>query len=248
MPITHFFRRATQPGVAMASVLLPVLLLMLLAVLLPVLTACSKPAATESVAATAAKLTIAQGNSQYGQAGAVLAIPVILRATDAGGAGVKDVPVNLAIGDGGGSVDPASAKTDEKGEIKAKWTLGAGQVGQSLIASAPGTTPDTLRATGIIPNAIVVVQGNSQSAKVGTLLTNSIVIRVVGDGNVPMVGVNVGLQIVSGAGAISPASAVTGALGEVTVKWTMGAVAGPNSAQVSASTITPALISATGTP
>lgn len=93
--------------------------------------------------------------------------PAATEAAAASGAGVKDVPINLAIGDGGGSVDPASAKSDEKGEIKAKWILGPGQVAQSLIASAPGTTPDTLMATGILPNAIVVVQGNAQSARVG---------------------------------------------------------------------------------
>ena len=234
MPHTSLLRRIARLGVATTSLLGA--------------QACSKPAATEAAAARAAKLTIVQGNGQSGQAGIVLAIPVVMRATDASGAGVKDVPINLAIGDGGGSVDPASAKSDDKGEIKAKWILGPGQVAQSLIASAPGTTPDTLMATGILPNAIVVVQGNAQSARVGTLLSNSIILRIVGDGNVPMVGINIGLQIIGGGGAITPASAVTSALGEVTVKWTMGAVAGPNTAQVSASTITPALLTANGTP
>ena len=217
---------------------------------LPVILAgCSAPGATGAGGTPAVKaLTVVQGSGQEGQVGRLLPTPVILRATDASGVGIKDVSINLAIGDGVGSVDPPSAKTDEKGEIKAKWTLGPAAVAQSLIASAPGVHPETLSANGIVPSTIVVVQGNLQSGRVTTELPTSIVLRVVSTDNVPMVGVTVGMQVVGGGGSITPQSAVTSALGEVTVKWKLGAAAGPNNANVIVSTLPPGLLSATATP
>lgn len=55
-------------------------------------------------------------------------------------------------------------------------------------------------------------------------------------------------QVVTGGGSISPQTAVTNAFGEVTVKWTLGAVAGPNSATAAASTLAPVQLSATANP
>ncbi|MBI2796684.1 MAG: hypothetical protein HYX65_08280 [Gemmatimonadetes bacterium] len=219
-----------------------------LALALALLAGCSAPGATGTGAASASRLTVVQGSGQSGQVGRLLPTQVVLRATDDDGNGVKDVPVNLAIGDGVGSVDPPSARTDENGEVKAKWTLGPSAVSQTLIASAPGVHPETLSASGIVPSTIVIAQGNLQSGKVTTELTNSIVIRVTSSTNVPMVGVTVALQVVGGGGAITPQSAVTSALGEVSVKWKMGTVAGPNTANVIVSTIPPALLTATATP
>jgi len=211
------------------------------------LTSCAKKDVTTAVAVADA-LTIVQGNNQAVQGGKALPLPVVLRATDKSGAGIAGVPVTLAVGDGGGGVDPASAITDAKGEIKANWTVGTLQPGQSLYASSPGVAAVTLTAVAILPTDIIIAQGNNQSAKAGSSLTNSIVVRVIGPNNTPMQGITVGFQITAGGGAITPQSAVTSALGEVTAKWTVGAVAGVNTAVVNASIVSPVTITATGTP
>ena len=88
----------------------------------------------------------------------------------------------IRLGDGGGAVDPASAVSDAKGEIKAKWTLGPSVPAQTLFASTPGVNAVQLTALAILPADVSIAQGNNQSAKVGTTLANSIVIRVVGTG------------------------------------------------------------------
>jgi len=118
---------------------------------------------------------------------------------------------------------------------------------QSLLASAPGVVPITVGATGLLPTQIILAQGNNQSAKTGTALTNSVIVRVVGTGNVPMQGVTVGFQVLSGGGGMTPATVVTNALGEASTKWTMGA-AGAQTASASAGSLTPVSISATATP
>jgi hypothetical protein len=193
-------------------------------------------------------LIIVQGNFQSAQAGFDLPTPVILRVTDKDGRGLADVPVTLTIGSGGGSVNPPSAATDVKGEVKTKWTLGPGVTTQTLIASAPGVAPVTIHATGYLPSDIIVAQGNNQSARTGQALPNPIVVRIVATGNIPMVGVPVAFQVASGGGAIAPQSILTNALGEATVRWTMGLQPGVNTAIVTASTLSPVTLTATATP
>ncbi|MBA4070775.1 MAG: hypothetical protein C0497_02925 [Gemmatimonas sp.] len=193
-------------------------------------------------------LTIVQGNTQAGQAGLDLPTPIVLRVTDKSGLGMPDISVTLAIGEGGGIVTPASATTDARGEVKAKWTLGPRAVNQTLIASAPGVEPVTIRATGLVPSEIIIAQGNNQTAKVGLALQNAIVVRVLAAGNVAMVGVPVAFQVTAGGGAFSPQSIVTNSLGEATVKWTVGLLPGANSAIVTVSTLSPVTLSATATP
>lgn len=209
-------------------------------------TAACKKATTEVVLPDA--IALVQGNAQSVQAGLLLPTPVVVRVIDKNGLGMPSIPVTFVLSDGGGSVTPASAISDARGEVTVKWTLGPIQPVQSLTASASGVTPVRIQAQAILPSDITVAQGNNQTAKAGVLLTNSIVVRVTGTGNLPMVGVPVAFQVTSGGGAITPQTILTNALGEATAKWTLGSVAGQNTATVSTAALTPVVLSATGTP
>ncbi|MES3032367.1 MAG: Ig-like domain-containing protein [Gemmatimonadota bacterium] len=208
------------------------------------LTGCKKVVEVEAVDA----LTLVSGGSQVRQAGRLLPAPLVFRATSAGGAALGAATITIVIVQGGGAVDSASIKTDENGEARVKWTLGPGATLQVLQASVPDVEPLVVTATGIVPSDIVIAQGNNQSARIGVALTNSVVVRVLGANNTPMDSINVTFQITGGGGAIAPQSILTNASGEATVKWTMGPVAGANTALVRASTIDPVTISATATP
>jgi len=209
------------------------------------LVGCQKPAVTE--APVVAALTVVQGNDQSVQAGKELPHPVVLRVTDRSGVKMAGIPVTLVVAAGGGTVSPASGVTDAQGEYSAKWTVGPVADNQ-LLASISGLDPVRITALGIVPSDIIIAQGNSQTAIKGGALLTSIVVRVVGGGNVPMVGITVLFQVLSGGGAISPQSAVTSSLGEVTVKWTLGTVVGTQTAVVTASTLSPATLTATALP
>ena len=202
---------------------------------------------TAATSKTPASLVLVQGGAQSGQAGRDLPNPIVLRLLDASGEGVPGVTVTLSVAAGGGAVTPPSDTTDAHGEFRAKWTLGPGAILQSLLAAAPGVTPVSIGATGLLPTQIILVQGNNQTAKTGTALTNSVIVRVVGSANVPMQGVTVGFQVVAGGGGMNPATVVTNALGEATTKWTMGA-AGTQSAYVSSGSLPTVSVSATATP
>ena len=166
---------------------------------------------------------------------------------DSAGVGIPGVTVTLAVVVGGGSVTPASDTTDSRGEFRTKWTLGPNSVLQTITASVAGVTPIPIAATGLLPTQIVLVQGNNQTAKTASALTNSIIVRVVGNGNVPMQGITVGFQVLTGGGGMSPLTVVTNALGEATTKWTVGA-AGSNTALVVSGSLTPVTLNATATP
>jgi hypothetical protein len=83
---------------------------------------------------------------------------------------------------------------------------------------------------------------------VGTALATSIVVRVLGPNNVPMVGVPVAAQVTVGGGSFTPPTALTNATGEVTLRWTIGTTAGANTASIQVWTLDPVSLSATGTP
>jgi len=211
--------------------------------LLLALGGCKKVVEPENVAA----LTLVSGDLQVRQASRALRSPLVFRATSAAGTGVAGAAITLVVVQGGGAVDSASVRTDANGEARVKWTLGP-ESGQALLATVIGATPLRVTATGIVPSDIVVAQGSNQSARVGVALLNNVVIRVLGANNTPMDSVNVTFQITSGGGAIAPQSALTNASGEATVKWTMGPIAGANTASVRAATIDPVTINANATP
>jgi hypothetical protein len=211
------------------------------------LSSCKKESTDATAPSTVASIAIVQGNNQVRQANRRLSLPVVFRATDPNERAVPGAVMTLLVESGGGSVDSASIRTDANGEARIRWTLGPGGT-QALLASAPGATPVRASATALVPLDLVVAQGNNQTAKAGTALPNAVVVRVLGSNNTPLDSIVVSVQVTSGGGAITPQSVVTNTQGEATLRWTLGGIAGPNTAAIRASTLDPVIIAATGTP
>lgn len=197
-------------------------------------------------APVAGSLVLVQGNNQQAQGGTELPNPIVIRVLDAEANPLAKYPVGFAVAQGGGSVSPGSALSDENGEVKVKWIVGPNEISQLLRASVPAVEAITVNAIALLPSDIIIAQGNNQSAKASGPLPNPIVIRIVGPGNVPMKGIAVAFQVVSGGGLISPQSAITNALGEVTTRWTVGAAAGANTLAVSSGSLQAVSMTATG--
>lgn len=193
---------------------------------------------------TPGSLILVQGNNQQVQGGSELPNPIVVRLLATDGSPIDKQPIGFAVATGGGTVNPGSALTDENGEVKVKWTLGPNEVTQTLRATVSSIEPLTISAVGLLPTDLIVAQGNNQTAKASAALPNPIVMRVTGPGNVPMKGITVAFQVVSGGGLISPQSAITNATGEVTARWTLGAAAGVQSIAVSAGSLQPITLSA----
>lgn len=227
----------------MSSVIARRLPSLALLALLPLVTACEK--ASGPLAASG--LLVVQGNRQVAAAGTALPAPVVVRVLAEDGSPVEGTPVGFAVHLGNGTVEPATALSDANGEAKTRWTLGANQNAHELLATVPGVEAVTITATGVVPSDLLVVQGNNQVARAGTALPVQIVLRVVGDNNTPIPGVPITLQVTAGGGSLNPASAITNASGEVTVRWTLGNQAGLQNVQASALNLSPIILTATGT-
>jgi hypothetical protein len=206
-------------------------------------TACQK--ATEPL--SAADLVIVQGNHQAAAAGTLLPTPIVVRVRASDGSPVEGVPVAFAVQLGNGTVEPATALSDANGEARTRWTLGAHQPAHELLSSVPGVDPITITARGVVPDELLVAQGNNQSARAGTALPVQIVLRVVGANNTPIPGVPISLAVLEGSGSLNPASATTNAAGEITVRWTLGSQVGGQQVRASALNLAPAILSANGT-
>jgi len=198
-----------------------------------------------TVAPVPGRVVVVQGQAQMAAVGSLLPVQLIVRVLSTEGAPMPQVPVSFSVTQGGGTIDPPSQASDANGEVKAKWTLGPASATQQVTASVRGLDPVPVNATGILPSDLVIVQGNNQTAKAGAALATQVIVRVVGTGNVPIPNQNVAFAIATGGGSISPASAVTNALGEVTVRWTLGPTLGAQTATATAGTVGPAVLIAT---
>lgn len=225
----------------------------LLVTLVLSLSACSLLSkSTAPVETTAAPvpttITVVQGNDQVAQAGRPLGTPLVLRVVDAFGKGVARQTASFIVATGGGVVDPATAVSDTNGEMRVRWTLGTATQSQTIQASVIAIPAVAINATALFPIQVVLVQGGSQSGKVALPLKNDVVVRVVGPGNLPMVGVVVSFRVTEGGGALSAQSVATNAVGEVAVKWTMGAVPGPNTLVATTGELAGAVVAAVAIP
>lgn len=200
------------------------------------------------VVQTPGSITLVQGNLQSIQGGQELPNPIIVRLLDTDGKPIAKTAVGFSVVNGGGAVTPGSALTDENGEAKTKWLLGASETNQTLQARAPGLDPLNINAIALLPTDLVIAQGNNQSAKPSAGLPNPIVIRVVGPNNAPMKGIAVAFQVIAGGGLISPQSGLTNALGEVTARWSLGAAAGGQTLAVSSGSLQPITLTAIAVP
>jgi hypothetical protein len=103
----------------------------------------------------------------------------------------------------------------------------------------------------LVGSNLVKVSGDNQIGAVGSVLPNSLVVRVVNSQNNPQSGVTVNFAVTSGGGSVSPTSAVTNSSGEASTVLTLGSVpTGTDGVVVTATAdgIGSATFSATATP
>ena len=105
-----------------------------------------------------------------------------------------------------------------------------------LLAGFPGCSATAVDAV-ITPASLIVVQGNLQSAAVGTQLPTAVVMRVRGSDGLPLAKVPISFSVTAGGGAVDPGTVVSDANGEVKAKWSLG----PLQVQQSLSAVAPGL-------
>jgi hypothetical protein len=96
------------------------------------------------------------------------------------------------------------------------------------------------------PTAIVILNGQNQTAATSTALPTAFTVVVVGSFNVPMPGQPVTWLVVApGGGSLSTASSVTDQNGLASTTYTTGTTAGTVKIQASSNSLTPVLFTVT---
>jgi hypothetical protein len=156
-----------------------------------------------------------------GVAGQPLSDSIAAKVTDQYGNPVPGATVLWTVRAGGGSISPASNVTGPTGVARAAWTLGPSLDSAQVSEAAAGLT---LRARftsqAQLPLGATLVKrgGDAQTGTVGTTLATPLKVAVVLPGGVGVSGVRV---VWTGAGHLSPDTAVTNAQGEATASWTL---------------------------
>jgi hypothetical protein len=211
----------------------------------------------ESAAGT---LAIVEGNGQEGSAGAALPNPLIVRLTDDQDVGIPDRTVVWVVNSGGGTISPSTGMTDAEGFASAEWTLGPAGGSQRVTAQVPGIGTVTFTAASSgdgdgdggepVPASVERVEGDGQSAPVGTEVPVEPAVRVLDEEGRPVEGYEVTFVVVGGGGSVSGATRTTGADGIARVGgWTLGPTPGTNTLEARAGSLagSPVIFTAEGT-
>jgi hypothetical protein len=186
----------------------------------------------------AAKIEIVSGDKQKGPAGTTLAQQVVVRVLDTRDRPVANQDVTFTIGSGGGSVAPATVKSNAAGEAAASWTLGPTSGGHLLRVQTPrggsGMLEISFSATAVAGSGSVLaeVSGDEQIGPVSSALADPLVVKATDALGNPVADVEVAWSV-SGGGSIAPATVVTGADGLAAAERVLGPTAGAQSAQAS---------------
>ncbi|HYF39998.1 MAG TPA: Ig-like domain-containing protein, partial [Gemmatimonadales bacterium] len=189
----------------------------------------------------AARIAVAEGNGQQGRVGDTLSLPVAVVVTDSKDRPVVGVAVDFGIQDGsGGTASPTQVVTGDSGIARTTVTLGprVGPVtGRAWIAVADGQeeveTEFTAEALPADAYGLTLKFGDLQSAPVGTVLPDSLVVLVTDAFGNPIADQPVNWAA-EGGGSVSAAATRTDANGETWVKRTLGSTAGSQTTTASA--------------
>jgi glucose/arabinose dehydrogenase len=163
-------------------------------------------------------------------AGSAIAEPIAVRVRLADGHPVRGASVAWTTGSGSGTVSDATSITDEEGRALTRWTLGTSSGSQSLTVTATGIAPLSITATALVgaPASVAIISGNGQSATVGTVLPDPLVVRVTDQYGNPTPNTRIEWTVLQGGGSVSTSVSTTDATGRANAQWALGPVEGEN--------------------
>jgi len=207
--------------------------------------------ASVTVAQRAAQLQKLSGDAQTAPVVTVLADSLVLIVNDSRGNAIAGVSVAFAASASGGSVSPGSAATGAGGRVAAQWTFGTAAGAHTVTATPAGGTTTAqfgATATAAAADSVFAASGNAQTGTVGAALPAPLVVKVIDQYANGVAGADVVFTPAAGSGSVNPTNVQTGANGEASTTWTIGATLGSQSVEASAAGLKgdPVTFTATG--
>jgi hypothetical protein len=182
------------------------------------------------------------GDSQTAVVGQLLTDTLVVQLTNINNDPVAGVDVQFTIlaGGTGGSLNPATARSNADGLAKSVWTL-AHIAGEQKVRAQVSGTPLTsglykdFVATALpdVPDTVFAVAGDSQSSIVSQALADSLSVLVTDQFGNPITGESVNWAVPANQGTVSSPLLVTGPDGRTSVQRVLGPTAGTQTATAS---------------
>jgi adhesin/invasin len=169
------------------------------------------------------------GDGQTGAAGSGLPDSLTVQLRTQAGAPVQGATVAWLVLSGGGHVSPATSRTDVQGRARTSWVMGPA-VGPAQASARVDDGALTFSAVARVgaPAAVQVSGGDGQSGTRGTILPDSLVVRVVDAHGHAVPGVQVQWSVLRGEGHLESATSTTGSDGKARTRWAVGFTPGEN--------------------
>lgn len=188
------------------------------------------------------RIEIISGDEQTGIVGDPLPDSLVVRITDSKDRPVVDLPVEFVPVGAGDAVDllPDTAVTNADGRAWSHWVLGTRsgtlQVKARALGRASVNATFTATAQPGPPHTLSLIGGSGQSGVVGTMLDDSLLVRVIDQFNNPLENQVVSWTAEDG-GTVSAATTPTDAQGRAGVLWELGGQAGTQTSHASISAL-----------
>ncbi len=127
-------------------------------------------------------------------------------------------------------------------------TLKVAVVAAALVAGLAACSGSDTVAPTVAVSALTIVSGNGQTGTVGTVLPDTLKVKVTDQNGNVVVGETISWTVTAGGGTVTPSSAAADANGIASTVWTLGATAGAQTvtaASASNPNLTPVTFTAT---
>jgi hypothetical protein len=190
----------------------------------------------------ASQLVKISGDSQEDTAGSSLANPLVVEVRNDEDLPVGGVAVAFEVMSGGGSLSVFQQLTDSNGRATTVWTLGNTPGENTVQVTSSGLTgsPLTFTANGLALPAtqIMKISGDNQEGTVGSPLASPLVVEIRNDNDLPIGGVAVAFEVLTGGGSLSGSQQITDSAGRANTVLTLGNTPSENTVQVTSSGLT----------
>jgi len=197
------------------------------------------------------KMEVAAGNNQTAPVGRLVSVAPSVVVRNAANEPIGGVVVTFAVATGGGSVVGSRQVTDVTGTATVGgWFLGPLPGTNTLTATSQGISTVTFTATGAAatPVSMVAVSQTTQSAPIGTNVSDPPSVIVRDDQGIPVPGVEVKFTVSTGGGSVVGSPDTTNANGVATLtSWKLGGVVGQNTVTATATGLPSVTFNATAT-
>ncbi len=184
------------------------------------------------------KMDATAGSGQTAPVGRLVPVAPTVVVRTAANEPIEGVVVTFVVASGGGTVVGSRQVTDVTGTATVGgWFLGPLPGTNTLTATSQGISNVTFTATGVAatPVSMVAVSQTTQSAPIGTNVSDPPSVVVRDDQGIPVPGVEVKFTVTTGGGSVVGSPDTTNANGVATLtSWKLGGVVGPNSVTATA--------------